>query len=134
MQVELDYSVLPYPRYGYGRAAHGLLYQMFEARRSRFEDYIKAFMSFQGDFDAVSIRESPEAPTDPCWDNGFFPGLDAVSLYCLMCIHQPHIFCEIGSGYSTNFARYAIRQRRLELSLCPLILIHALRWMEFAIS
>ena len=117
MQVELDYSVFPFPRYGYGRAAHGLLYEIFEARRSRFADYIRAFMSFQGDFGAVSTSKSPEAPTDPFWNNGFFPGLDAVSLYCLMCIHQPSTFCEIGSGYSTNFAGYAIRQRRLKTQL-----------------
>lgn len=113
MQIVLDYEFSPSPRYGHGRAAHTALYQIIEEKRADFEQYLGTFASFQKDFLTIPLEECQEAPEKPYWGNGFFPGLDAVSLHSLLCIGRPRTFCEIGSGHSTRFARHAIRLHKL---------------------
>lgn len=108
MEITLDYSFDPSPRYGHGRGPHGALCRLVEKRRATFERYLKDFAYFQEDFLKIPFGEDPEAPERPHWNNGFFPGLDAVSLHCMLCIQGPKHFCEIGSGYSTKFAHHAI--------------------------
>jgi len=44
----------------------------------------------------------------PSWHNGWFQGLDAVALYCLLRDRNPGRYVEVGSGHSTAFARQAI--------------------------
>jgi hypothetical protein len=113
MEITLDYEFSPSPRYGHGRSAHATLNQIVEERRADFEQYLRAFASFKGDFLEIPLEESREAPEKPYWSNGFFPGVDAISLHCMLCIQRPRTFCEIGSGHSTRFARNAIRLRSL---------------------
>lgn len=113
MQIVLDYEFCPSPRYGYGRSAHLELKLILEKRRADFAYYLKAFAAFQEDFRDIPLEESEEAPERPYWSNGFFPGLDAISLHGMLCLHRPRTFCEIGSGHSTRFARYAVRLRNL---------------------
>ena len=48
----------------------------------------------------VSARE-------PVWNNGFFPALDAISLFGLISTLKPRIYFEIGSGHSTKIAAKA---------------------------
>ena len=109
----LDYQYHPSPRYGHGKSAHRELYSMIEKKRSKFEQYLNDFASFQKDFMKIPLEESDEASVKPYWNNGFFPGLDAVSLHCILCMQGPKTFCEIGSGHSTRFARHAIRLHQL---------------------
>ena len=45
---------------------------------------------------------------NPFWDNGWFPPLDALAIMGLIKKFKPKIYCEIGSGNSTKFARKAI--------------------------
>ncbi len=113
MQITLDYEFRPSPRYGYGRSAHAALSLIVEKKRADFEQYLMAFASFKEDFLDIPLKESLEAPEKPYWGNGFFPGLDAISLHCMLSIQRPRIFCEIGSGHSTRFARHAIRLHSL---------------------
>ncbi|HEV7587764.1 MAG TPA: class I SAM-dependent methyltransferase [Longimicrobium sp.] len=113
MQITLDYDFCPTPRYGHGKDAHAALCQIVERKRTDFEQRLSAFASFKGDFLDIPLEESREAPGTPYWGNGFYPGLDAVSLHCMLCLQRPKIFCEIGSGHSTSFARNAIRLRGL---------------------
>lgn len=113
MQITLDYEFRPSPRYGHGRSPHAALYQMFDTKRADFEQYLRDFAVFREDFPQIPLHESQEEPEKPYWSNGFFPGLDAISLYCMLCIQRPNTFYEIGSGHSTMFARHAIRLRRL---------------------
>lgn len=113
MQITLDYEFRPLPRYGYGRGAHAALYQIVDEKRADFEQYLRAFAAFQEDFLGIPLEESWEAPEQPYWNNGFFPGLDAIGLHGMLCLQRPNTFCEIGSGYSTRFARHAVRLRSL---------------------
>ncbi|MCH8061426.1 MAG: class I SAM-dependent methyltransferase, partial [Chloroflexi bacterium] len=43
----------------------------------------------------------------------WFEGLDAVALYSFMCKYNPRTYMEIGSGYSSKFARKAIEDHNL---------------------
>jgi hypothetical protein len=56
--------------------------------------------------------ESPN-PTEPRWINPYFFGLDAAALYSLVAGRRPGGIIEVGSGYSSLFARRAIRDHRL---------------------
>jgi Methyltransferase domain len=113
MHLELDYQFSPSPRYGHGKDPHPVLYQIIENKRNQFEQYLTSFASFQDDFRQIPLEESVEAPEKPYWGNGFFPGLDAISLHYMLCTQRPSTFCEIGSGHSTRFARNAIRLQGL---------------------
>ena len=108
MEILLDYDFRPSPRYGHGKGAHAGLYQLIEEKRDDFERRLTVFGSFKEDFRKIPLEESQEAPEKPYWGNGFFPGVDAISLHCMLCIHRPKTFCEIGSGHSTRFANFAI--------------------------
>jgi FkbM family methyltransferase len=56
----------------------------------------------------------PEQITEPYWDNGWLPPLDALILCHLIRTMQPRTYLEIGSGNSTKFARWAIRTGGLD--------------------
>jgi len=113
MEILLDYEFHPSPRYGHGKTAHAALYQIIEEKRSHFEQHLRAFAAFKEDFPEIRLEESQEAPEKPFWGNGFFPGVDAISLHCMLSLYRPGIFCEIGSGHSTRFARNAIQRHDL---------------------
>ena len=58
----------------------------------------------------------------PTWENGWFPALDAVTLYGLVATRNPRWYVEVGSGNSTRFVRRAIRDHGLRtriLSIDP---------------
>ena len=117
MQIILDYEFRPIPRYGHGKPAHGQLYSIINDRRQVFADYLRQFAAFRQDLHRIPLDEEPADPESPFWNNGFIPGLDAISLHCLLCMERPRTFCEIGSGHSTRFARHAVRSRGLSTRL-----------------
>lgn len=113
MQITLDYEFRPLPRYGYGKGAHSQLYSILNSRRAVFANYLKKFATFRHDLEKIPLEQSPDDDGMPFWNNGFIPGLDAMSLHCFMRMESPAIFCEIGSGHSTQFARHAVRSHSL---------------------
>ena len=110
------------PRYGYGKPAHPQLLERIESGRDGYRQWLRRFLSF-GD----ALRRIPLTRCDattPCWDNAWFPGLDAVTLYGLMACTKPARYLEIGSGFSTMFARRAVTDQRLDCRItsidpCP---------------
>lgn len=57
---------------------------------------------------------APGGPSaQPHWRNGYFPGLDAISLYGMLVRRNPRWFVEVGSGNSTRFAARAIADHGL---------------------
>jgi hypothetical protein len=44
-------------------------------------------------------------------------GSDAIALYCMLSIHRPAQYFEIGAGHSTRFARRAITDGALRTSI-----------------
>lgn len=104
--IELDYPVNPEPRYGWGKPSHPKLHSLIDARRHAYARTLQGFLRYVPEL--VKIPLHLEAPVEPCWMNGWIPGLDAVALYATLVDNRPGTYVEVGSGWSTKFARRAV--------------------------
>jgi len=113
----LDARVRPIPRYGYGRPPHPLLYEIINRHRPAYRALLHRFLSFR---EAVlDIPVVSADPREPSWGGGnlWIPALDALSLYAMLHLIHPRRYLEIGSGYSTRFARRAVQDGRLSTEI-----------------
>ncbi len=113
--IFLEYPVNPRPRYGYGTPPHPLLYEIINRHRSSYAQTLTQFLSFTPDF--LTIPVTTPAPHEPCWVNKWLPGLDAAALYSFLCLNNPKNYLEIGSGWSTKFAKRAIKDYNLRTTI-----------------
>jgi hypothetical protein len=105
--ILLDYPIKPTPRYGYGKPPHPKLYEIINRNRNAYKDTLRSFLRFRENFLKIPVKNANNT-NEPSWVNGWLPGLDAATLYSLLCLNNPKSFIEIGSGNSTKFARRAI--------------------------
>ena len=111
--VMLDYPVRVSPRWGYGKPRHPQISKILEVGR---KDYARRLSEICKLKDRLSqIPDGPPANAlDPCWGpQRFFSSLDAIALYGMLVEFRPERLIEVGSGYSTKFARRAIRDHGL---------------------
>jgi hypothetical protein len=85
---------------------------MLDDMQSALIESLSSFSQFSESIKSIPYPET-DSRTEPWWDNVWFTGLDAVALYCLLCINDPKFYIEIGSGISTRFARRAIEDHDL---------------------
>jgi len=121
--ILLDYPVKAIPRYGNGKPPHPKLYEIINKNRNAYKRALKSFLSFK-EYLLKIPTESADNSQEPSWINGWLPGLDAVALYSILCLNNPKRFLEVGSGYSTKFARRAILDHNLQTKIisidpCP---------------
>ena len=102
----------PVPRYGEGKPPHPELALMIDARRDHYAGLLRRFSEFREDLGRISLKPTDD-PTEPHWDNGWLPPLDAIALYCILAMNDPAVYLEVGSGNSTRFARRAISDHGL---------------------
>jgi hypothetical protein len=106
--ILLDYPVKAAHRYGYGKPPHQQLAVMLEAGRNEYAKRLAGFCSLKDFLYQIPAEAMPEA-VEPCWGpQEFFNSLDAVALYGMLVEFRPQMLIEIGSGYSTKFARRAV--------------------------
>lgn len=110
--VFLDYPVTPEPRWGFGKPAHARLAQVLERGRDSYRQTLSSFLQFQEPLLKIP-RTAPADSPEPCWVNKWLPALDAAASYCFLGLTRPKRYVEVGSGYSTKFARRAIRDLSL---------------------
>jgi predicted O-methyltransferase YrrM len=111
--ILLDYPVKTTHRYGYGKPPHQQLAAMLEAGRNEYVTRLTRFCSLK-DFLRQIPEEATQEAVEPCWGpQPYFNSLDAVALYGMLVEFRPKNFVEVGSGYSTKFARRAIRDHAL---------------------
>jgi hypothetical protein len=115
LRIDLDYPIVPKARYGYGKPVDAALRSRIERNREFYRRSLREFLAFADDF--VRIPKIPADLVAPCSHNGFLSGLDAVALYSFMALRKPRNYFEIGSGYSTQFARRAIQDHRLQTAI-----------------
>ncbi len=102
-----DYNpVRPVPRWGQGKPVHAGLAAAIERARPTYEAVIDDIDEHREALYAVADAD-PEGRR-PCWNNIWFSCLDAASLVGLILSRRPQRYIEIGSGYSTLFARHAV--------------------------
>lgn len=109
--ITLDYPVHPRSRFGYGEPSHRHLQEIIGAGDGRYAALLETFTDLRDPL--LRISWSKESEVEPWWHNGWYSGLDAVSLYSFMTLEAPARLIEVGSGNSTKFARRAIRDHDL---------------------
>jgi hypothetical protein len=115
----LEYPVKLQPRYGYGKAPHAKLYEIINRNRATYKRTLESFLRFKDDFLGIALETPPES-LEPCWLNNWLSALDSVTLYSFLCQHNPRRYFEIGSGWSTKFARKAITNHKLRARITSL--------------
>lgn len=93
------------------------IFDLINSGLSRYECLLKQMAAFSPFFEKIQVRSDDPSDLSPRWVNGWFPGVDAISLYSLLAIHNPRRYVEVGSGNSTMFARQAIIDYGLQTSI-----------------
>lgn len=108
--VFIDDPPQPGPRYGHGNPPHPALLALIERGRDGYRKRLEGFLRLQDKLRRIPVNaDSAQADNaTPHWNNPWFPGLDAVALSGLIADTKPATYLEIGSGFSTLFARQAI--------------------------
>jgi hypothetical protein len=115
--IVLDFPVHSSPRYGWGRPAHAQLSEIIGAGRADYAALLTGFLEHRENLTRIPRHQNPTGSTTPFWINGSLPGLDAVSLYCLLARYRPRRYYEVGVGNSTLFARRCIDDLGLQTEL-----------------
>jgi hypothetical protein len=115
--VHLEYKVNVQPRYGHGKPAHGLLYDVINQNRKIYEENLSHFLSYSTAIHAIKNSSEETNENNPAWNNNFLPGLDIVAIYGIIAKYKPKKYIEIGSGNSTKVARKAIKENNLSTEI-----------------
>ena len=113
----LEYKVEFKPRYGYGKKPHELLYKLIDSKRANYEIYLNNILKFKSVFECIKKIDFETNENEPCWNNGFLPGLDIVALYNFIDVFKPKKYIEIGSGNSTKVAKKSIKDNGLSTKI-----------------
>lgn len=108
--IFIDDPPQPGPRYGYGKPPHLCLLELIERGRVGYRKRLEGFLRLQDKLRRIPVHISGARADNatPHWNNPWFPGLDAVALIGMIADAKPATYLEIGSGFSTLFARQAI--------------------------
>jgi hypothetical protein len=115
--IYVNYPIVPKPRFGGDLPRHSHLYDRINRNRPTYEAWLNEFVALKQELAQISLDHDPLQPEQPSWDNDWFSGLDAVALYGILAKHNPHRYYEIGSGFSTKFARRAVEDLGLRTSI-----------------
>lgn len=115
-----DYSYNCRARWGYGQPSHPHLSRILRERQDGYRPLLAAMAEQRERLAAIPLTPKTEAGSpsqEPHWQNDWFSGFDAASLYTLLARERPKIYLEVGSGNSTLFARRAIKDHGLKTQL-----------------
>jgi hypothetical protein len=113
--IEVDY---PYkPRQRPLQESRSPIFQRVNSGSLRYVRLLDDIATFAPFFERIPVLGEAADSQTPRWVNGWFPGMDAISLYGLLALHEPRWYVEIGSGNSTMFAKRAIRDQGLRTSI-----------------
>lgn len=115
--LHLEYKINVQPRYGYGKPAHTLLYEIINQNRAIFKDNLHFFLNYSNKIQSIKINSDEKDENNPTWNNGFLPGLDIIGIYGMIAKYKPDNYIEIGSGNSTKVARKAISENQLNTKI-----------------
>lgn len=115
--VHLEYKVNVKPRYGHGKPAHTLLYEIINQNRKDYEENLKFFLNYTENIQAIKNITVENDENNPTWNNGFLPGLDIIGIYGIIAKYKPNKYIEIGSGNSTKVSRKAIQENNLNTEI-----------------
>lgn len=106
-----DYPVKPRPR-TFGRPGKDFFGDLMRAGDERVATLLREMGPALAPLSALTEDESDASL--PFWSNPWLPPLDGATLYGLIATRRPSLYMEVGSGFSTKFARLAIRDHGLD--------------------
>lgn len=106
-----DYPVQPRPR-TFARPGKDFFGELMAASDDRVAALLREIGPSLAPLAALSQDETD--PSLPFWSNPWLPPLDGATLYGLIATRKPSLYMEVGSGFSTKFARLAIRDHGLD--------------------
>ena len=115
--IHLEYKVNVKPRYGHGKPAHPLLYEIINQNRKDYEENLKFFLNYTENIQAIKNITVENDENNPTWNNCYLPGLDIIGIYGIIAKYKPNKYIEIGSGNSTKVARKAIQENNLNTEI-----------------
>jgi predicted O-methyltransferase YrrM len=99
--LHLQYPVRFRPRYTRDHP-HPQMKALLDSRRDHFRAELARILEFADDLKKIDF-----------WESDWMPKLDGAALYAKLVTLNPSLYIEIGSGYSTRFARRAITDHGL---------------------
>lgn len=106
-----EYELHPEARYGWGKPPHQGILKLLAAGEPGYEAVVDKLLAY-GD-DVRRIPGGRAAGDELTWDNDYWAGVDAIAQYAFLAERRPAVYLEVGSGYSTKFARRAIADHGL---------------------
>jgi hypothetical protein len=103
------------PRWGHGVQSHSEINALLSTEIFKFKSLLIDFKNYTDVFDKVPFTETTKL--EPFWDNSWFSTLDAAALMYFLLSTNPTTYVEVGSGFSTKFARKAISDGSLKTKL-----------------
>jgi hypothetical protein len=112
-----EYKVEFKPRWGHGKAGHPELLNLIDQHRSEYALLLEEALTYKEKFWEIKSCSESKDELDPCWNNGFLPGLDIVGIYTMLAHYKPKKYIEIGSGNSTKVAYKAKKENSLNTKI-----------------
>ena len=106
-----DYPVAPRPR-SFARPGKDFFGDLMAASDGRVAELLREIGPSLAPL--AELSEDETDPSLPFWSNPWLPPLDGATLYGLIATRAPSLYMEVGSGFSTKFARLAIRDHGLD--------------------
>ncbi len=113
--IKLDYPY--FPRRREWKASTSKIFGLIAQGAERYSALLTSFTDLGSFFESISAQPNRNGGLTPAWLNGWFPGMDAISLYGLLAKSNPRHYVEVGSGNSTMFARQAIEDHGLRTKI-----------------
>ena len=114
--VEDYYPIHPHPRWGYDNPPNTAIQRALDRERASYDATITDIHRHRLALYDIALTGDP-ATGHPFWNNIWFSCLDAAALVSLLLARRPKRFVEIGSGFSTLFARHAVRWGKLDTTI-----------------
>jgi hypothetical protein len=99
------------PRWGYSRNKIQVLEDWFHSYRQDYSNFVTKM--FAQNINSILLDHNPETPTVPAFVGGAICAFDSLAIYTMLMEHRPKIYCEIGSGMTTLFAKQSITDNGL---------------------
>ncbi len=112
-----EYKIDFIPRYGHGKPAHPMLFEIINSNRNNYKLFLDKALSYKETIWLINDTKIETDSTKPTWNNGFLPGLDVVGIYTMLSEFKPKKYIEIGSGNSTKVAYKAKIEQKLNTEI-----------------
>lgn len=109
-----SYPTAAEPRWGWERADNAAVHAVLQPRWDRYEQARESIDPHLDFFARIPVHGDTASLH---WDNGFWGGLDAGYQCAALIDRAPARYVEVGSGYSTMFARRTIDEHGLATTI-----------------